>query len=103
MNALSKWPKALLPVPRKRVRVPLDVGMPEEWHEDDERALTWFLQTPTGLKLTQVLYYELYSRALTPGLKSEYAQGVHDGKNAQLGRILSLAADEPSERANSRE
>jgi len=77
-----------------RLRVPLriEVDAPElEWRDEDAAALAWFFESPAGQNLKQLLYYELYTRALAKGTRDAYAQGVIDGHNAQLARILSLA------------
>lgn len=78
----------------QRATLPLEIEQAPEWTEADADALSNFMRrTVAGERLRKILTAELYLRAVTPGLKDAYAQGLHDGQALLLGRILNLAKD----------
>lgn len=73
------------------VVIPLELEEPPEWTDKDRSLADAFFNRSAGVKLRKILYYEVMSMALRPGLKDPFEQGVNQGKNSMLARILNLS------------
>jgi hypothetical protein len=85
---MIKWLKSLFSRPAV---IPLIIEAPPEWTDRDRAMSAVFFDRGVGEKMKQILYYEIMSDALRPGVRGEFEQGINQGKNMMLARILNLS------------